>query len=210
MRKLVVATRNEGKVREFIQLLAGLPFKIVSLAQYPDCPEVEETGTTFEENAVLKAVAAAEHTGELAIADDSGLEVDALDGAPSVWSSRFAPTTAARNSKLLRMMESVPDDKRGARFRCVIAIAQPGRLLGVCDGAVDGVIAKQPRGEHGFGYDPVFFIPSLGKHMAELLPDEKGAISHRGIALRKAAELLRSIAHEANGESGYDGRGGEI
>lgn len=193
MRKLVVATRNRGKVDELSRLLAGLPFEIVSLLEYPGIPEVEETGATFEENAILKASAAAGHTGELSIADDSGLEVDVLDGAPGVMSSRFAATTAERNSKLLQMMVAVPDDKRTARFRCVIAIASPEGLVSTCEGTVEGLIAREPKGEQGFGYDPVFYIPSLGRHMAELAPEEKDSVSHRGIAMRKAVEILRSL-----------------
>lgn len=193
MRRLVVATRNKGKVKEFVRLLSGLPFQIVSLEQYPDFPEVEETGATFEENAILKASAAAEHTGDLAIADDSGLEVDALGGAPGVFSSRFAATSAERNSKLLQLMKDVPDAERGARFRCVIAIVAPGCPARTCEGTVEGVIAREPKGEHGFGYDPVFYVPSLGRHMAELTPEEKDAISHRGVAMRKAVEILRRI-----------------
>lgn len=172
-------------------LLADLPYEVVSLADYPDAPEIEETGFTFRENAVQKASAYAGFTGELTLADDSGLEVDALKRAPGVFSSRFAPTDPERNAKLLDMLKDVPDEKRTARFRCVIAIADPDTGgLGLCEGSVKGIIAREPKGTNGFGYDPVFYIPRLGKHMAELTSAEKNAISHRGKALRKAKEML--------------------
>lgn len=190
MRKLVIATRNAGKAREVARILAGLPYDVVSLADYPDAPDVEETGSTFLENAVLKAVACARFTGELALADDSGLEVDALGGAPGVLSSRFAPTDEERNRKLLELMADVPESRRAARFRCAIAIAEPDGTVRTCEGAVEGAIAHTPRGTEGFGYDPVFYLPDLGKHMAELTADEKNAISHRGKALREAKKLL--------------------
>ncbi len=193
MKKLVVATGNEGKARELAQILADLPVEIVSLASYPDAPQIEETGSTFAENAIIKATACAEFTGELALADDSGLEVDALDGAPGVLSSRFAPTTSERSAKLLRMMKDVPDGSRAARFRCVIAVASPGEGVWTAEGVVEGVIAREEKGSHGFGYDPVFYLPDLGKHMAELMPDEKNAISHRGRALAQAVELLARL-----------------
>lgn len=190
MRKLVIATRNAGKAREMAEALAGIPYKIVSLADYPDAPDIDETGSTFVENAVLKATAYARFTGELTLADDSGLEVDALDGAPGVLSSRFAPTDPERNSKLLDLMRDVPDDKRTARFRCVIAIAQPDGGVQTREGTVEGIIAREPKGTNGFGYDPIFHVPTLGKHMAELTSAEKNAISHRGQALEKAKGLL--------------------
>lgn len=201
MRKLVIATKNPGKAREVAALLADLPYEIVSLTDYPDAPEVEETGSTFVENAILKAKAYAAFTGELTLADDSGLEVDALDGAPGVLSSRFAPTDLERNAKLLDMMKDIRENKRSARFRCAIAIAEPpsplplvrggtGGRVQTCEGSVEGVIARECKGTDGFGYDPVFYFPALGKHMAELTSSEKNAISHRGRALEKAKALL--------------------
>ena len=190
MRRLVIATKNSGKAREMAEVLTGLPYEVVSLADYADAPEVEETGSTFIENAILKATAYARFTGELTLADDSGLEVDALDGAPGVLSSRFAPSDPERNSKLLGLMSDVPDAKRAARFRCAIAISTPEGDLRTCEGTVEGAIAREPRGANGFGYDPVFYVPDLGKHMAELTSSEKNAISHRGKALEKAKELL--------------------
>ena len=193
MRKLVIATRNPGKAREMAAVLAGLPYEIVSLSDYPDAPEVEETGATFVENAVIKARAYAALTGELTLADDSGLEVDALDGAPGVLSSRFAPSDPKRIAKLLKMMKDVPDGRRSARFRCAIAIAAPDGRVETCEDSLEGVIAREPRGGNGFGYDPILYLPELGKHVAELAPAEKNAISHRGKALLKARELLAGL-----------------
>lgn len=190
MKKLVIATKNAGKAREVAQILADLPYQIVSLTDYPDAPDVEETGSTFVDNAILKATAYARFTGELTLADDSGLEVDALDGAPGVFSSRFASTDSERNSKLLDLMKNIPDEKRTARFRCAIAIAEPDGNVKTCEGAVEGVIAHEPKGTHGFGYDPVFYVPEMAKHFAELTADEKNAISHRGKALEAAKNLL--------------------
>lgn len=194
MTKLLVATKNPGKAREVAQILAGSPYEIVTLADYPDAPEVEETGATFVENAVLKARAYADLTGMLTMADDSGLEVDALDGAPGVYSSRFAPTDSERIARLLELLRDVPDELRTARFRCAIAIVWPDGRVDTCEGKVEGTITHEPRGSNGFGYDPIFFVPELAKHFAELDSGEKNAISHRGRALEKAKELLQDPA----------------
>ena len=190
MKKLVIATKNLGKAREMAEALAGLPYEVISLADYPDAPEVEETGSTFIENAILKATAYARFTGQLTLADDSGLEVDALGGAPGVLSSRFAPTDPERNSKLLDMMKDIPDANRTARFRCAIAVSTPKGNVKTCEGTVEGMIARERKGTNGFGYDPIFYVPDLGKHMAELTSSEKNVISHRGKALEKAKKLL--------------------
>jgi XTP/dITP diphosphohydrolase len=194
VRKLLIATRNPGKAREMAAVLADLPFEIVSLADYPDAPEAEETGATFVENAVLKARAYAAYTGELTLADDSGLEVDALGGAPGLLSSRFAPTDPERIAKLLDMMKDVPDERRSARFRCAIAVAWPDGRVETCEDSLEGVIAREPKGANGFGYDPILYMPELGKHVAELPPHEKNAISHRGKALVRAKELLTKLS----------------
>ncbi|MHB9038192.1 MAG: XTP/dITP diphosphatase [Armatimonadota bacterium] len=191
MRKLLIATKNVGKAKEMAEILTGLPYEVVSLSAYPDAPEVEETGSTFVENAIIKATAYAEYTGELTLADDSGLEVDALGGAPGVLSSRFAPTDPERISKMLDLMKNVPDDKRTARFRCAVAIAEPKGGAHTCEGKVEGTIAREARGSNGFGYDPIFIVTELGRRMAELESDEKNAISHRGRALEEAKKLLR-------------------
>lgn len=192
MRKLVIATKNAGKAREMAAILSDLPYEVVSLADYPDAPEVEETGATFVENATIKAKAYAEFTGELTLADDSGLEVDALDGAPGVYSSRFAPSDLKRVAKLLELLKSVPKEERTARFRCAIAITEPDGVVRTCEGSVEGIISREIKGSNGFGYDPIFFVPELGKHMAELTSSEKNAISHRGKALEKAKKLLNT------------------
>lgn len=193
MRKLVVGTLNKGKVREVRAMLQDLAFDVEYLADYPGVPDVEESGNTFAENAMIKARAYADYTGELVLADDSGLEVDALDGAPGVYSSRFAPDDTARIAKLLDMLDSVPDNERSARFRCVIALCEPNGEPVAVDGKVDGIIIRESKGTNGFGYDPVFYIPELGKTMAELPSDVKNQISHRGQALQKALKILEKI-----------------
>jgi len=190
MKRLVAATKNPGKLKEVVEILADMPYEIVSLAAYPDAPDVEETGTTFVENAILKAREYSRFTGEMTVADDSGLEIDALDGAPGVHSSRFAPTDAERIARVLDLMKDVPDEKRTARFRCAIAIAWPDKRVETCEAKVEGTIAHEPRGDKGFGYDPIFQVTELGRMMAELESEEKNAVSHRGRALRSAKKLL--------------------
>ncbi len=190
MKRLVVATKNPGKAREFAEILADLPYEVVGLDAYPNAPDIEETGATFVENAVLKATKYARFTRELTVADDSGLEIDALDGAPGIKSSRFAPTDADRIQKVLDLLKNVPDERRTARFRCAVAIAWPDKRVETCEAKVEGTIAHEPRGDKGFGYDPIFIVTELGKRMAELEPEEKNAISHRGRALRAAKKVL--------------------
>lgn len=196
VKTLVLATRNPGKVREMRALLADLPVVVQSLADYPQVPEIAETGTTFAENATLKARAVAAATGHLALADDSGLEVDALDGAPGVYSSRFAgpdATDADRNALLLEKLRDVPAPQRTARFVAAVAIATPAGELHLTQATCEGRIACQPRGEHGFGYDPIFLLPERGQTMAELSPEEKNQISHRARAVAQAREILRTL-----------------
>ena len=190
MKRILIATTNPGKAKEVGELLADLPYDIGTLADYPNAPEVEETGRTFLENAIIKATAYANFTGELTLADDSGLEVDALNGAPGVHSSRFAPTDAERISKLLKMIEDVPDEKRTARFRCAVALVNPSGEIRVREGRVEGTILREPRGSGGFGYDPIFYVAETGKTMAELESAEKNAISHRGRALAAIKEVI--------------------
>lgn len=196
---LVVATRNQKKLTELQELLADMPVAVRSIADFPDAPEVEETGETFAENAELKARSAAEATGHIALADDSGLEVDALGGDPGVRSNRFAGPDASDRDKyllILDLLKGVPDEKRTARFRAAVAIATPEGETVVVEGKCEGVIAREPSGEGGFGYDPIFFIPSAGKTMAELDSEEKNAISHRGEALCAAKKVLRELLVE--------------
>lgn len=194
--KLVIATKNQGKLVEFKQLLSDLPFEIISLSDYPELPDIEETGETFQENAALKAETVMRFTGEAALADDSGLEVDALDGRPGVYSARFAGAgkgDKANNEKLLAEMAAIAQNKRTARFRSVIAIARPGLATSFADGSVDGWILEAPRGTGGFGYDPLFFFPPAGKTFAEMVTHEKNLISHRSRALKEAVGILREM-----------------
>lgn len=185
--RVVLATRNAKKGIEMAQLLAGPKWQLLTLLDWPDpCPDVEETGCTYEENALLKAHAAARATGCLSVADDAGLEIDALDGQPGVHSHRFLGEDTPfpeKMAKILRLLEGAPEDARGCRFRAAVAIAAPSGEQQVCHGVCEGRIAHEMRGSNGFGYDPIFYVPSLGRHMAELTPDEKHAISHRGQAL---------------------------
>ena len=194
--ELVIATTNQGKLREIKELLKGSGLRIKSLAGFPGCPDVVEDGATFRENALKKARAVAEYTGRLALADDSGLEVDALDGAPGVFSARFSGRDAddlKNNKRLLRLMRDVPDEKRGAQFVCVLALAGPegsGVREKVIRGVVRGKVAREMRGPRGFGYDPLFFYSRAGRTFAELAPEEKNAVSHRGKALKKLKDYF--------------------
>jgi XTP/dITP diphosphohydrolase len=195
--KLIVATKNRGKLVEFAQLLGGLPFEVSSLADYPDFPDIDETGTTFAENAAIKAEAVALATGQLALADDSGLEVDALGGRPGVYSARYAGAVSsddANNRKLLEELAGIPAGERTARFRSVIAIAGPDRQTQWAEGTIEGVIGQAPSGEGGFGYDPLFFVPERGKTFAQMTTAEKNSISHRARAMQNALLILKQIA----------------
>ena len=193
MNDLILATKNPKKVEEIKALLADAPVRILSLLDFPEIPDTPETGTTFAENAEIKARAASKTTGKIALADDSGLEVDALCGEPGVYSNRFAGPGASDRDKYMRileLLEGVPDEKRTARFKAVMAIATPDGDITVVEGVCEGRIAREPKGTNGFGYDPIFYLPELDKMMAELSPEEKNAISHRGRALRSAKGVL--------------------
>jgi XTP/dITP diphosphohydrolase len=183
--RLVIATRNRGKRREFEALCQGLPVEIASLEDFPGVVDPEETGTTFRENAIIKADAAARATGCWALGDDSGLCVDVLGGAPGIYSARYAEgTDMTRWQKLLSELRDVPDDKRGAAFVCTLALAGPRGDLVITEGRCDGRIARAPRGESGFGYDPVFLVAGdpAERTMAELPEEAKNRVSHRGRA----------------------------
>lgn len=200
--KLLVATNNSGKLREYASLLDGLGFELITLAGAGITVEIEETGTSMEQNAVLKATGFAELSGLVTLADDSGLEVDALGGEPGPLSRRYAGENASdleRNDFLLVKLRDVPWEKRGARFRCVIAIAAPDGNVETCEGVCQGMIALEPKGEGGFGYDPIFYLPELERWMAELSLDEKNRISHRAKAAREARRLLEAQV-AANGK----------
>ncbi len=197
MKTLIVATHNKDKLREIKEILKVLPIEIKSAIDYPDIPKIIEDGTTLEENAAKKVSIIADTTGMFAIADDTGLEVDILNGAPGVYSSRFAGPKCRyedNNRKLLELMKNVPFEERTARFRSVIAIFIPGKKeLSIVEGICEGIISNSMRGTNGFGYDPVFYIPQLDKTYAELTLDEKNKISHRGKALEKAKILLEKF-----------------
>jgi XTP/dITP diphosphohydrolase len=194
--KLLLATNNKAKVREYKSLLRGIPYEIVTLAEQGITTVVDETGGSLEENAGLKATALAAESRLLSLADDSGLEVDALDGEPGPLSARYAGENASdieRINYLLARLKDVPPEKRTARFRCVIAIAKPDKMVELCAGECRGLITLAPQGGQGFGYDPVFYLPELGKTMAELPPEMKNRVSHRGQAAGKARELLERL-----------------
>jgi XTP/dITP diphosphohydrolase len=196
MKKLLLATNNKGKLREYRRLFHGIPFDIVTPADLDISIEVPETGESFEENAILKATTFASASGLLTLADDSGLEVDALGGAPGPLSHRFAGKNATdpeRIALLLSKLKDAPDKNRTALFRCVIAIAEPSGRVEICAGSCQGLIMDKPRGTNGFGYDPVFFLPELGKTMAELILREKNLISHRARAAEKARAILMTM-----------------
>lgn len=193
MIELVLATNNQDKLREMAHALQDLPLRVISVGALGDWPDVEETGDTLEANALLKARAAVERTGRLALADDTGLEVDALGGAPGVYSSRYAGLGVSYSQnveRLLREMAGV--SSRTARFRCVIALLEPGGREALAEGVIEGRILETPRGEGGFGYDPVFWIPETGRTFAEMSLEEKDQVSHRGRAIRAARSILET------------------
>ena len=193
IRELVLATRNQHKVEELVALIADLGVTIRTLDEFPDSPDVVEDGDTCEANAVKKARAIADFTGLPAVADDTGLEVDALGGRPGVYAARYAGEDATYEDncrKLLRELTGVPREQRTARFLTVAAIALPSDGIRVAQGTLEGVIAEEASGTLGFGYDPVFLIPELGKTLAQLPADQKNTISHRAKAFAKVREML--------------------
>ena len=197
---ILIATKNEGKTKEFRQFFAQLGYKVENLNAYPDLPDVAETGLTFEENARLKAETIAEMTGKMVLADDSGLKVDVLGGMPGVWSARFSgpdATDASNNAKLLHELAMVFEQKdRSAKFHCTLVMAAPGAQSLVVEADWEGYIATAPQGENGFGYDPLFLVGESGKTSAELSLEEKNKISHRAKALEKLVEAFPSWQEE--------------
>ena len=192
-RIFVLATLNRAKARELIALLGDVPFELRVLADYPGAVAPEENETTYRGNALLKARAAARLTGAWSLGDDSGLEVDALGGAPGLHSARYGGPgldDAGRCALLLEALRDVPDDQRTARFRCVIAIVDPEGREWVVEGVAEGTITREPRGTNGFGYDPLFFYPPLRRTFAELSDAEKSDVSHRGRAAAEARRVL--------------------
>ncbi|BDH62502.1 non-canonical purine NTP pyrophosphatase [Lysinibacillus sp. PLM2] len=195
MKQIVIATKNKGKAKDFEALFNPLGYEVVTMFDVAPNMEIEETGTTFEENAVLKAETLANKLGKIVIADDSGLAIDELNGEPGVYSARYAGDhdDEANIVKVLEKLQGVPEEKRTARFCCALAIAGPDLKTFTVFGTCEGVILTEKRGTNGFGYDPIFYVPALNRSMAELTPEEKGTISHRGNAIRKLALELPNL-----------------
>lgn len=195
--EVVLATRNEGKVREFVELMHDLPVQVYSLDAFPQIPELAEDGRTYTENAISKASTVAQLTRRVAVADDSGIEVDALNGAPGPQSRRFlgeGVTDSARNARMLKVMRKVPAAQRTARYRAVVAVAAPDGAVRTFEGMCEGQVLTAPRGSHGFGFDPIFYVPAFGKSMAQLPVTIKNRISHRAKAFAAAKPYLRKLA----------------
>lgn len=193
VKEIVLATRNRHKGEELASLLGDAGIRIHTLAEFPAAPEVEEDGETCEANAIKKAVAIARATGMTAVADDTGLEVEALGGRPGPFAARYAGEGATYEDncrKLLQELAGVPRERRTARFLTVAAVASPGREVYTTQGILEGLITEECRGERGFGYDPVFYVPELGRTLAELSPEEKNRVSHRAKAFLKLRDLL--------------------
>jgi len=194
--EVIVATRNKGKIREIREALKGMGLRIYALGDFPDVPEIEEDGKSFTENALKKARFYSKYFGYLTLADDSGLEVGRLKGLPGIYSARYAGERASseeNSQKLLRKMERIPFSKRGARFKCIMAIVSPDGREGIAEGSCRGRIGFREKGKKGFGYDPLFILPKYGKTMAELSLKEKNRISHRGKALIKIREIIKAF-----------------
>lgn len=196
--QIVLATSNPHKLKEILQIWGKIPFEVLTLSSFPKIGPIEENGKTFLENALIKARAVSQKTGLIAIADDSGLEVDALEGRPGIYSARYAGEDASDLQNLEKVLEElhalqVDFNHCTARFRCVAALVHPSGKEITVEGTIKGTICKSPRGKNGFGYDPIFLIPSENRTLAEMSPDEKNKISHRAEAFRKMREILASM-----------------
>jgi XTP/dITP diphosphohydrolase len=192
MKKIIFATKNKGKIKE-IQAVLGDSYNVVTMEEAGISVDVDETGTTFEENAVIKAETIMKLCGEIVLADDSGLEIDYLNGEPGIYSARYMGHDTSydiKNKSLIERLDGVPEDKRTARFVCAVAATVPNKETIVVRGTMEGIIGYEIKGENGFGYDPIFFLPEYGKTSAEISPEEKNKISHRGKALRMIKERL--------------------
>lgn len=202
MKEVIIATKNPGKAREFEHIFAPRGIEVKTLLDYPEMEDVEETGTTFEENAALKAEAVSKQLNKMVIGDDSGLIVDALEGRPGIYSARYAgeePKDDQKNlEKVLNELQGVSEENRTARFYCALAVAWPGNETITVYGTCEGRILEEQRGTNGFGYDPVFYVPEKACAMAELSSDEKNKISHRANALKKLEGILDSIVERAD------------
>ena len=203
--EIVLATRNPNKLREFRAMLQDIDIAIVSFDSFPECPEVVEDGKSFAENALKKARTIAEYTGHVTIADDSGLEVDLLGGMPGIYSARYAGEEAddrKNNEKLLKELGGVPMERRGAQFRCVIAVVDPDGAEQIVEGAYRGIIITEPRGNNGFGYDPVFLDEQSGFTFAEMDPEHKNQVSHRSRAIQELKKILQGFLEKSRKSSG--------
>lgn len=199
MKQIIIATKNKGKAKDFEALFNPLGYEVKTLHDVAEEMEIEETGTTFEENALLKATSLANHLQSMVIADDSGLEIDALDGRPGIYSARYAgeeKSDEANIDKALKELEGTKESERTARFVCAIAVASPNKEPFTVRGTCEGFIGIERKGTNGFGYDPIFYVPSEQKMMAELTAEQKGAISHRGNAIKKLSFVLEDIISE--------------
>jgi len=203
--EIVLATRNANKLREFRAMLHDIDISIVSFGSFPECPEVIEDGKSFAENALKKARTIAEYTGHVTIADDSGLEVDLLGGMPGIYSARYAGEEAddrKNNEKLLKELGGVPMERRGAQFRCVIAVVDPDGAEQIVEGAYRGIIITEPHGNNGFGYDPVFLDEQSGFTFAEMDPEHKNQVSHRSRAIQELKKILQGFLEKSRKSSG--------
>lgn len=195
MNRIVLATKNKGKIREMRELLAQMNIEVLSLSDFPPVNDAEENGATFAENAMLKARYYYAHTGIPCLADDSGLEVDALGGRPGVYSARYSgedASDASNNAKVLQEMAGVEEEKRTARFRCAMALVGDGIEL-TTGGTCEGILLAEERGSGGFGYDPLFYVPAFDRTLAEMSSEDKNSISHRGSAVRKMVDLIAEM-----------------
>lgn len=199
MKEIIIATKNAGKAKEFVEMFKPMGFTVKTLLDYPEIEDVEETGTTFEENAILKAETVSKQLGTVVISDDSGLMIDALDGKPGVYSARYAgngKNDEENMAKVLEELKGVPTDKRTAHFCCTIAVANPKKETVTFTGTCEGLILEEKRGEFGFGYDPIFYVVKEQKSMAELPSEIKNNISHRADAIKKLKAQIHSVFKE--------------
>jgi len=199
MKQIIIATKNKGKAKDFEALFNPLGYEVKTLHDVAEDMEIEETGTTFEENALLKATSLANHLQSMVIADDSGLEIDVLNGRPGIYSARYAgeeKSDEANIDKVLKELEGIKESEKTARFVCAIAVASPNKEPFTVRGTCEGIIGTERKGTNGFGYDPIFYVPSEHKMMAELTAEQKGAISHRGNAIKKLSFVLEDLISE--------------
>jgi XTP/dITP diphosphohydrolase len=201
MLKVIIATKNAGKAKEFVKMFEPYNIEVKTLLDFPEFAEIEETGKTFEENAILKAETVCAQLGVMAIADDSGIMVDALDGRPGIYSARYAGVEKddeANNDKLLEELKDVPQEERTARYYCALAFASPNHRTITVHDTCEGIILSKRQGTNGFGYDPLFYLPERGETMAEITAQEKNEISHRAKALRKLENYLSQVFSKEN------------